>query len=200
MALTRRSLKAMGLTEEQVESVVEMHSDTVDGLKAELNTYKADAEKVPALQRELDALKAADNSSWEEQYNALKAEHEAYKAEVEAKETQAAKENAVRAYFASRNIEGANLNLAMRSSGAEIAAVELDGDKIKDTSALDALIAGDYAGLVTSKGVKVDTGAKLTTGGKAMTKEEIVAIKDGTARRKAMLENPELFGLDANTN
>ena len=33
MALTRKSLKAMGLADEQVDSIIEMHTETVDGLK-----------------------------------------------------------------------------------------------------------------------------------------------------------------------
>ena len=34
MAFTRKFLKALGLTEEQVDSVVEAHTETVDGLKS----------------------------------------------------------------------------------------------------------------------------------------------------------------------
>lgn len=32
MALTRKALKAMGLTDEQVDSIVEMHVETTDAL------------------------------------------------------------------------------------------------------------------------------------------------------------------------
>lgn len=34
MALTRKLLKGMGLTEEQMDTIIEAHTDTVDGLKA----------------------------------------------------------------------------------------------------------------------------------------------------------------------
>lgn len=197
MALTRKSLKAMGLTDEQVDSIVEMHTETVDGLKADLNKYKADAEKLPEVQKELDDLKAKGDDGWKDKHDAVKKELDDYKAEVAAKETRTAKEKAAKAYFESKNIEGANLNLAMRSCSAEVDALELDGEKIKDTKALDALIAGDFASLVTKPGVRVDMGARLNNnGGKTMTKEDIIAIKDGTARRKAIMENPELFGLN----
>lgn len=198
MALTRKSLKAMGLTDEQVDSIVEMHTETVDGLKADINKYKADAEKLPNVQKELDNLKAADKDDWKEKHDAVKKEFDDYKLEIAAKETRATKEKAAKAYFESKNIEGANLNLAMRSCSAEVDALELEGDKIKDTKALDDLISGDFASLVTKPGVRVDMGARLNNnGGKTMTKEDIIAIKDGTARRKAIMENPELFGLNA---
>lgn len=32
MALTRKLLKGMGLTDEQVDTIIEAHTDTVDGL------------------------------------------------------------------------------------------------------------------------------------------------------------------------
>ena len=54
----------------------------------------------------------------------------------------------MRAYFESKDIKGNNLEIAMRGSGNEIEAVEMDGDKIKDTKALDDLISGTFSGLV----------------------------------------------------
>lgn len=57
MALTRKLLKGMGLTDEQVDTIIEAHTDTVDGLKADIGRYKADAEKLPGIQKELDDLK-----------------------------------------------------------------------------------------------------------------------------------------------
>ena len=46
MALTRKALKAMGLTDEQVDSIVEMHVETTDALKEQRDAFKADAEKL----------------------------------------------------------------------------------------------------------------------------------------------------------
>ena len=36
MALTRTLLKGMGLTEEQAGTIIEAHTETVDGLKADI--------------------------------------------------------------------------------------------------------------------------------------------------------------------
>ncbi len=77
-----------------------------------------------------------------------------------AKETKAAKESAVRAYYEGKGITGKALEVAMRGSGAEIEAVELENGKIKDSKALDALVAGDFSGLVsttTTKGAETAT-------------------------------------------
>ena len=197
MALTRKLLKGMGLTDEQVDTIIEAHTDTTDGLKADLNKYKADAEKLPGVQKELDDLKAKGDDGWKDKHDKVKKDFEDYKTGVEAKEAKATKEKAVRAYFEGKNIEGANLNLAMRSCGAEIEALELDGDNIKDTAALDALISGDLAGLVSKTSVQgaktYNPPANNTGTGTGKTREEIIAIKDGATRRAEMAKNAHLF-------
>ena len=173
MALTRKLLKGMGLTDEQVDTIIEAHTDTVDGLKADVSRYKADAEKLPSVQKQLDDLKAAGDGGYKEKYEKEHSDFEAFKTDITAKESKAAKEKAVRAYFESKNITGANLDLAMRGCGEEMAALELDGEKIKDTKALDALVDGTYKGLVSKQTVRVDTGARFNGGGEKQLKELI---------------------------
>ena len=154
MALTRKLLKGMGLTDEQVDTIIEAHTDTVDGLKADVSKYKSDAEKLAGVEKELNDLKAMGDGGYKEKYEKEHKDFEDYKADITAKESKAAKEKAVRAYFESKNITGSNLDLAMRGCGEEMAALEMDGDKIKDTKSLDALVDGTYKGLVSTTQTK----------------------------------------------
>lgn len=195
MALTRKLLKGMGLTDEQVDTIIEAHTDTVDGLKADISRYKADAEKLPGVQKQLDDLKAAGDDSYKKKYEKEHSAFETYKADVTAKEAKAAKEKAVRAYFEGKNITGANLELAMRGCGEEMAAIELDGDKIKDTKSLDALVTGTYKGLVSTSRTKgTDTSNPPgNTGAGTMTKEKIMGIKDRAERRAQIAAHMDLF-------
>ncbi len=195
MALTRKLLKGMGLTDEQVDTIIEAHTDTVDGLKADVTRYKADAEKLPSVQKQLDDLKAEGDGGYKEKYEKEHSAFETYKSDVTAKESKAAKEKAVRAYFESKNITGANLDLAMRGCGEEMAALELDGEKIKDTTSLDALVDGTYKGLVSTTQTKGANPATppANTGGGAMTKDQIMQIKDRAERRAAIAANINLF-------
>ena len=80
----------------------------------------------------------------------------------------------------------------MRGCGEEMTALEMDGEKIKDTKSLDELIEGTYKGLVSKPSVRVDMGARLN-GGKAMTKDEIMQITDRAERRAAIAANMDLF-------
>ena len=175
MALTRKSLKAMGLTDEQVDSIIEMHSETVDGLKEQVNTYKADAEKLPNVQKELDDLKAAGDGGFKEKFEKEHSDFENFKKTIQEKETKAAKESAAKAFFESKGITGNSLEIAMRGSSAEIAALDLDGEKIKDSSALDALVNGTFKALVsttTTKGANIPN-PPVTTTNKAYSADDI---------------------------
>lgn len=202
MALTRKLLKGMGLTDEQVDTIIEAHTDTVDGLKADVSKYKAEAEKLPSVQKELDSLKAAGDGGYKEKYEKEHSAFEAFKTDITAKESKAAKEKAVRAYFESKNITGANLDLAMRGCGEEMAALELDGEKIKDTKSLDALVNGTYKGLVSTTQTHGANPANppANTGSANLTKADIYKKDDkgryvmSTAdRQKALAENPDLM-------
>lgn len=194
MALTRKLLKGMGLTDEQVDTIIEAHTDTVDGLKADVTRYKADAEKLPDVQKQLDDLKAAGDGGYKAKYEKEHSAFEAFKSDITAKESKAAKEKAVRAYFESKNITGANLDLAMRGCGEEMAALEMDGEKIKDTKILDALVDGTYKGLVSTKQTKGANPANppANTGGSGVTAEAFK--KMGYADRlKLKKESPEQY-------
>ena len=194
MALTRRALKAMGIEEEKIDEIISMHTDTVDGLKEQVKAYKADADKLPTVQKELDDLKAAGDGGYKEKYEQEHLDFEAYKSDITKKETRAAKEAAVKAYYEGKGITGDNLTIAMMGSGEVLEQLELDGDKIKDAAALDALVGGAFAKLVsttTMEGLNTQTPPK--TGGGKMTREEIVKIQDPVERRAAIRDNMELF-------
>lgn len=193
----------MGLTDEQVDSIVEMHTETVDGLKDKLKTAEEKASKLDDVQKELDALKAKGGDDYKARAEKAEKALNDYKAEVAAKETKAAKESAVRAYFEGKSITGGNLNIAMRGAKDEINGLELDADgKIKDTSALDALVGGEYAALVVTTQTR---GANTATppagnGGSKLTRADIYKKDDhgryvmSTAeRQKALAENPDLM-------
>lgn len=132
-----------------------------------------------------------------DEYKKLKKEFDDYKAEVSGKEAKAAKERAARAFFEGKGITGKSLDIAMRGSGAEIDALELDGDKIKDTAALDALVKDTYSGLVSTTTVRgAQTSTPPANSGKTMTKADIYKkddhgryIMSASERQKALIEN-----------
>lgn len=202
MALTRKLLKGMGLTDEQVDTIIEAHTDTVDGLKDQITQYKADAEKLPGVQKELDDLKKEGaDGGYKAKYEKAHKDFQAYKDGITAKESAAAKEKAARAYFQAKGIPAESMALVIRGAKTEIDGLTLDGETIKDTAALDGLLAGDYKGLV-GKTTKTGTETQKppeTSGGK-MTRDQIMAITDRAERRAAIAKNMELFTGSTNEN
>lgn len=99
-----------------------------------------------------------------------KTKYEAAQKELEgikAGQRRAAKEAAVRAYFEDKNIIGKSLDIAMLAARADIDGLVLDGGKITDTAALDVMVSGALAPLVSRT---VTTGANaanppVNTGG-----------------------------------
>lgn len=200
MALTRKYLSTLGIEADKIDQIIEAHTETVDALKKERDGYKADAEKLPDVQKELDGLKAGGD--YKARYEKEHKDFEDYKAGVAAKETRAAKETAARAYFTGKGITGANLEIAVRGAAAEIDAAELDGEKFKDTKALDELVGGTFKGLVVTTGTAGANTPHPNTnaGGGKMTRAEIYKKDDkghyimSTAeRQKALAENPDLL-------
>ena len=200
MSLTRKMLKAMGIEEEKIDQIIEAHSETVDSLKADRDSYKEDAEKLKDVQKELDELKAKGDDGWKEKHDALKVEFDQYKNDVQEKETKAAKETAYRAILKDANLSEKGIEKAVKY--ADWDKIELDEDgKLKGANDHIKAVREEWAEYVTTT---TTTGAKTSTPpanngtGTGKTKEEIMAIKDGSVRRAEMAKNPHLFGLDQN--
>lgn len=209
MSLTRKALKAMGLTDEQIDSVIEMHTDTISGLKDKLEVAENNVENVEKLKAEVEKYKnelekankaITESEKLKEQYKNTKSEYEKYKGEIAAKETKAAKEKAAREYYKSKGINDDNMPIAMRGSRSEIDAMELDEKgKIKDTKVFDDLIKGDYAKLISrteTKGADTQIPPPNANGKVTKTKAEIMAIKDASERIQAIKDNPDVFGIN----
>ena len=197
MALTRKLLKGMGLTDEQVDTIIEAHTDTVDGLKADVSKYKTDAEKLSDVQKELDELKAKGDDGWKEKYDNLKGEFDKYKTDVQEKETHNKKVEAYKAILKDANLSEKGIEKAVKY--AEWDKIELGEDgKLKGANDHIKAVREEWAEYVTTT---TTTGAKTSTpptnnGGKTgKTKEEIMAIRDPAVRQAEIAKNPEAFGL-----
>lgn len=187
-----------GLSDDQIDAIVDLHAEVVNGLMEELKTAKAAAEKLVVVQKELGEAKTNNGDTYKTKYEKEHSEFEAYKKSIADKETAQAKANAVKAYFESKGITGTNLDIAMRGATEEIGGVELADGKIKDTKTLDTLLSGTYKGLIVSKGsVGANTSTPPAGSGASATKtkEDIMKIKDTAERQKAIAENHELFGI-----
>lgn len=197
MALTRKMLKGMGLTEEQVESIIEEHSATVSALKDERDDYKEKAEKLKDTEKALaEATKKLESDNSQEQLEKLQKEYDDYKKSVSEKESKEAKEKARIKLLSDAGIPENWKERASKSISLDDIVINKDGE-IKGADDLISKIKAEWSdviGKVDTKGANVSK-PPMNNGKGTMSKDEIFKIKDASERQKAIFENREAFGI-----
>ena len=206
MALTRKSLSAMGIEPEKIDEIITLHSETVEALKEQRDGYKAEADKVPDIKqeladtvKELDKLKKAaeKDTPYKQKYDELKKEYDDYKNGIAEKETKAKVTEAFRGILKDASIADKYVNVILKATDLSKYKLDDDGnlmgaDTVKDEVAKEWK---EFVETVEQKSTKkTETPPKNNGGKETMTKEEIMQIKDRTERQRAIAENHELFG------
>ena len=184
MALTRKLLKGMGLSDEVIDTIIEAHAETVDGLKTDINKYKGDAEKLSDVQKELDDLKAAGDDGYKEKYEKEHKAFEDFKQAQTEKETKQAKEKAYAEFLKSVGVSEKRIPSVIKVT--DLNSVELEGDKVKDAdNKLAESIKTEWADFIevsNTNGANTNTPpANNPTSGddpSKMTMEEYIAYRN----------------------
>lgn len=139
MSITRKFLKGMGLTEEQVDTIIDAHTETVDGLKKDIEKYRGDSDTLASVQKELNDLKEAGDGGLQKKLEDLQKKYDdaetAHKTELENLQKQISDRDYTDAI--SNAISGANdgkgLKFSSKSAQAAfIAALRGKGLELKD--------------------------------------------------------------------
>ena len=197
---TRAEIRAIlgeAHTDDIENRLIALHLGVVDPLKDQLQTYKADAEKLPAVQKELDDLKAGDGG-YKEKYEAEAKAHKEYKQKVESEKETARTDADVLAMCKDAGIaRESSLRLIVKDFDRSKIERDKDG-KITNRDKLLEAIKTDYADFVGTPGNHGTPPTTPPTGGNGTgkTKEEIYAIKDPAQRQAEMAKNLSLFGIE----
>lgn len=199
MAVTRKLLKGMGLSEEQIDTIIEAHTDTVDGLKntiAQLRQGDDQAPaKPPAAAKESDG-QAAKDDGYRQRYEDEHKAFEDFKRAQAAKETHAAKEQACRALLGEIGVSAKHLDKVLRLCEVDKLALD-DKGAVKDADKLKETLKSEWADFITTTTTEgadmADPPANRGSG--TMTKDDIMNIKDAGERQAAIAEHPDLFGI-----
>lgn len=203
MAITRKLLKGMGLTEEQQDTIIEAHTDTVNGLKADVDRYKADAEKLPGVQKELDDLKGKGDDGYKEKYESEHKAFENYKTSVAAEKTTAAKEKALETALKKIGIAEKRIATVAKMAKADgfLDALELDENgTAKDAAKFETSLKDGYGEFVVTTSTKgaATPNPPANNDGSGITAEAFK--KMGYAERlKLKKESPEQYSELANS-
>ena len=192
-----RNILGEAHTEDLENRLIALHLGVVDPLKDQLQTYKTEAEKLTAVQKELDELKAGDGD-YKAKYEAEAKAYSEYKKQVEAEKESVRNDADVLAICKEAGI--------VRESSLRLVAKDFDRSKIKrgedgkitNHDDLVSSIKTDYADFVGTPGNHGTPPTTPPTGGNGTgkTKEEIYAIKDPAQRQAEMAKNLSLFGIE----
>ena len=155
MAFTRATIRSLAK-----ESGVEIPKEFEDPLVSEhLTARNAYAEEQVKAELEKHPAAKAENVKESDEYKALKADFDKYKAEVAEKETKAAKEAAYRAILKDANLSEKGIEKAVKY--ADWDKIELDTDgKLKGANDHIKAVREEWAEYVTTT---TTTGAKTST-------------------------------------
>ena len=194
-------MKGMGLTDEQVGAIIEEHTNTVNGLKEARDTYKADAEKLTAVQKQLDDLKANSGDDWKEKYNTLKKTFDDFKTEAASQEKAEKVKAAYAQLLKDANVDSKRIDAILKIT--DMSGMSLDeSGKLVDADKLSESIKSEWGAFIQTTGVK---GSSVETppenhSGTTMTRADVYAkdehgkYKLSTAERQKMLtEHPEIL-------
>ena len=202
MALTRRFLKGMGLAEEQVDTIIEAHTEVTDGLKEQINQYKADADKLVDVQKELDDLKSAGDGGYKSKYESEKAAHDELKASIAKEKAYASKESAYRELLKAAGVKDKFIDTIIRAEKPTIESLKIEDGKVEGSDVLTEAAKKNWGDFIVTQQV-VNTRVEnppANTGSAKLTKSEIYAKDEhgryklsAAERQKALAENPELM-------
>lgn len=173
-------------------ALIALHIGVVDQIKDERDQYKAEAEKLPELQKQLEDAKGGED--YKAKYDKEHQDFEDYKAKVAREADEQKIKAAYRDLLTDCKISEKRLDAICKVT--DFSGMKLDKDgKLTDSDKLKEAAKKDWAEFVTEtreKGVNVETPPDGNKG--AMTRSEILSIKDTGARQKAIAENHQLFG------
>ena len=182
-------------TDEMENSIIAMHIGVVDPLKDELQTAKADAAKVADLEEEIERLKTlnTDAESWKAKYEKEHADFDEYKNNIDSEKQTENLKSLYKSLLKENKVDDKRIDSILKVTDFSTLKVGKDG-KLENAKELSESIKNDWGDFIVkteTKGADIET--PPANSGNKLTKEQIMEIKDTTARQKAIAENIELF-------
>ena len=175
MSITRKALVAMGIENEKAEQLLDMHLETVNGLKEVITSLKTENERIPTLSDELKQLKALKEQSddYKAKYESEKSEFENFKKKLEIEKTDEAKKKAYRDLLEKNNIRKDKIDLIMRT--VKLSDLNLQEDNtLENSEELNKSILKDWSDFVEHTAVKGTNAANPPVSSvRSFTREDI---------------------------
>lgn len=183
MALTRKLLRSMGIEDDKIDQIIEAHSETVNALKDERDSYREAAEALPGVQRELEDLKAEPDDGYRERYEKEHADFEAFKERTARDASEREKKALYRKLLQEAGVDPRRLDAVMRV--ADLSGVVVEDGKIKDAEALSEAVKSEWSDFIVQTGTKPAKVDDPPAGGGDPAKKEPHSIAEAMRQRMA---------------
>ena len=162
MALTRKMLQAMDISDDKIDQIIDAHKSTISGLTDERDKLIEERDKLKTENTRLanvekDLVKAQakldDAADSAQKLTDLQKQFDEYKADVDAKAKAASKTAAYKALLREAGISEKRIEAVLKVS--DISKIELDADgKIKDSKTVIDGIKSEWADFIVTEGKK----------------------------------------------
>lgn len=169
---TRSDIRAIvgEVCNDEIENkLIALHLGVVDPLKDDVARYKADADKLLDVQKELDDLKAAGNEDYKQKYEDEHTALENLRQSIADEKALAEKSSLYRLLLQESGIDPKRIDAVLRV--ADLTKVEVKDGKLVDSKALAESIKTEWADFVVKPGAKGDKPDTPPADGGEMTKE-----------------------------
>ena len=194
-------LKAMGIEDEKIEQIIEEHVESIDGLKAERDRYRAGAEEAEGLRKQLEDAKAAGDGAGEAErkLKELTEEFDAYRAKVDGEAAEREKRGLYRKLLEDAGVDPKRVDSVLKVS--DLSKVSVKDGAIEGAEDLADGIKSEWADFIattSTKGAAVPTPPK---GGGSTAVTPDAFRKMSVRERNALHESdPETYQALAHPN
>lgn len=145
MAFTRKYLASLGLENDKIDAIIEAHTEVTDALKADITKYKTEADKIPALEKQVKEAEQhkADAEKYKKDYETEKTAHDKLKSDNAAQAETAKKTAALKKLLKDSGYHEKGLDKIVKYT--DLNSLELDENgNFKNAEKITADIEGEW--------------------------------------------------------
>lgn len=158
-AKVREILSAAGVDSEHmsaaVDAIIDGNVASIDALREDVARYKAEAEKLAGVQKELDDLKTSNDSMWKQKYDTEHDAFEAFKKQSAEEKAHAEKVELYRALLRSEGVADKRIDSVIKVT--DFSGVVVKDGKLDKVDKLKEVIKTEWADFIMSTSTKTAT-------------------------------------------
>ena len=194
-AKVREILSAAGVDSEHmnaaVEAIIDGNVASIDALREDVAKYKAEADRLAEVQKELDDLKASNDSMWKQKYDTEHDAFEAFKRQSAEEKAHAEKVELYRALLRSENIADKRIDSILKVT--DFSSITVKDGKLDKVDKLKESIKSEWSDFIMNTSTK-PTDVDNPPGGHEPSKFESMSLSEKMMYANEHPTDPDVQG------